>query len=79
MIFYDNTYYKQPMQVIFVRPDKVGLPVYEKGIVFRSHVIAAKDGAAFSIKKICRYAHKHGVDTDYAIVERFGWQAFNID
>jgi len=78
IFFYDDVYFPKPYQVIFLRPDRKA-PTYDKGIAFKDQVVAAQDGSAFSAKKIYRYAAKHGVDSDDAIVESFGWQAFNID
>ena len=72
---YDNPYYyEHAYQVIFLRPDcSFAAPQYEKGIVYHSHVIAARDGKTFSIKKIMKWARKCGVEPDYAIVESFDW------
>lgn len=78
MIFYSDSYYSTPYQVLFMRPDDSSVR-YDKGIAFHSHVISASDGKAFSVKKVMRHACNHGINSDYAIVERFEWKEFNID
>lgn len=70
-------YYDAPLQVIYLRPSPRG-PEYHKGIAFHEYIIDAALGAAFSTKSVMQYARRHGVDADYAIVERFGWQPLNI-
>lgn len=77
IFFYDNVFFPRPYQVIFLRPDK-SKPTYDKGIAFKDQVVAAHDGSAFSAKKIYRYAAKHGVDSDDAIVESFEWVPLQI-
>lgn len=78
MIFYSDNYYSTPYQVLFMRPDDDSV-CYDKGIVFHSHVISARDGKAFSVKKIMRHARNHGINSDYAIVERFEWKELEIE
>lgn len=74
----DLIYYDRPYQVIFLRPD-LKKPAYEKGIAFKQHVIAARDGEYFTTRQILYCAKRLGVDEDYAIVESFNWVSFNID
>ena len=77
VFFYEDVYFPKPYQVIFLRPDHK-VPTYDKGIAFKDQVVAAHDGSVFSAKKIYRYAAKHGVDSDYAIVESFEWVPLQI-
>ena len=69
IFFYEDVYFPKPYQVIFLRPD-YKVPTYDKGIAFKDQV--------FSAKKIYRYAAKHGVDSDDAIVESFEWVPLQI-
>ena len=71
-------FYDKPYQVIFLR-EVDGAPAYEKGIVFHTWIVAARDGATFSTKKVIEYARRHGVEEDYAIVEGFEWLPFPIN
>ena len=77
IFFYEDVYFPKPYQVIFLRPD-YKVPTYDKGIAFKDQVVAAHDGSVFSAKKIYRYAAKHGVDSDDAIVESFEWVPLQI-
>lgn len=74
----DLVYYSKPYQIIFLRPD-LTVPVYEKGIVFKHHIIAASDGEVFTTRQVLRCAKRSGIDEDYAIVESFEWFPLDID
>ena len=67
-------YYGAPLQVIYLRPNDAQPPCYRKGIAFHEDIIDAQDGIIFPTKHVMQYAYKHGVDADYAIVERFSWK-----
>lgn len=73
-----SIYYSTPLQVIYLRPSP-RIPEYHKGIAFHEYIIDAALGAAFSTKSVMQYARNHGIDADYAIVERFDWQPFTIN
>lgn len=74
----DLIYYDRPYQVIFLRPD-LKKPAYEKGIVFKHHVIAARDGEVFTTRQVLSCAKRLGVHEDYAIVESFEWVPLEIN
>ena len=78
MIFYSDNYYSTPYQVLFMRPDNNSV-CYDNGVAFHSHVIAMRDGKSFSIKKILNHARNHGINSDYAIVERFEWKEMHFE
>lgn len=67
-------YYSAPLQVIYLRPINDQPPCYVKGIAFHEYIIDALDGRVFSTNSVMQYARNHGIDADYAIVERFSWQ-----
>lgn len=77
ILYPESHFYEKPFQVIFVRPDRA--PVYEKGIVYKTNVIAARDGEVFTTRQIMACARKCGIDYDYAIVESFEWQPLDIE
>lgn len=73
----DLIYYDRPYQVVFLRPD-LKIPLYEKGIAFKHHVIAARDGEVFTTRQVLFCAKRLGIDEDYAIVEGFEWVPLEI-
>lgn len=70
-------YYDAPLQVIYLRPSPRD-PQYQKGIAFKDYIIDAVTGVVFSTKSVMQYARNNGIDADYAIIERFGWQPLSI-
>lgn len=71
-------YYDEPFQVIFLRPN-CAEPTYDKGIAYKNRVISLREGDVFTTRQILACARKCGVDCDYAIVEKFGWEPLDID
>lgn len=71
-------YYEQPFQVIFLRPDDTK-PLYDKGIAYKGNIISARDGEAFTVRKVLACARRYGIDWDYAIVEKFEWKPLDMD
>jgi hypothetical protein len=74
----DLIYYDRPYQVVFLRPD-LEVPLYEKGIAFKYHVIAARDGEMFTTRQVLHCAKRYGVHEDYAIVESFDWVPLEVN
>lgn len=74
----DLVYYSRPYQVVFLRPD-LKPPLYEKGIAFKQHIIAARDGEVFTTRQVLFCAKRLGIDEDYAIVEGFEWVPMEIN
>lgn len=71
-------YYDKPYQVVFLRPD-LKIPLYEKGIAYKSNIISARDGEVFTVRKVLACARWCGIDWDYAIVEKFEWKPLDMD
>ena len=71
-------YYDEPFQVIFLRPD-CKEPTYDKGIVYKNRVISLREGDVFTVRQVLTRARQCGVDCDYAIVEKFGWEPLDMD
>lgn len=71
-------YYNKPFQVIFLRPDHME-PTYDKGIVYKGEIIAARDGEVFTIGQVLTCARCCGIDWDYAIVEKCEWKPLDMD
>lgn len=74
----DLIYYDRPYQVIFLRPD-LREPAYEKGIAFKQHIIAVRDGEVFTTRQVLFCAKRLGINEDYAIVEGFEWVPLEIN
>lgn len=70
-------YYDKPFQVIFLRPDHIE-PTYDKGIVYKNKIIAARDGEVFTTRQVLTCARRYGIDQDYAIVEKFEWKPLDM-
>lgn len=70
-------YYDKPFQVIFLRPDHIE-PTYDKGIVYKNEIIAARDGEVFTTRQVLACARRYGIDQDYAIVEKFEWKPLDM-
>ena len=71
-------YYDKPFQVIFLRPD-CKEPTYDKGIAYKNRIISSREGDVFTMQQVLARARQCGVDCDYAIVEKFGWEPLDID
>lgn len=71
-------YYDEPFQVIFLRPDYAE-PTYDKGIAYKNRVISLHEGDVFTTRRILACARRFGVDCDYAIAEKFGWEPLDMD